>query len=236
MISMACVPKPLEEEEDSQIKIELHDHVHIPVRYASLERVYSVSSSSSSLCCTSAADSHNVISKKVNPQKLPISDASEGYGCPDNLELRPHPRPEIVRVYRRRRRRRPESILESAMAQNKGVERKDGIGKIECAGLDENDFYEKKKKQKRRRVGNGELMKLGVDSSSLSVSTTPRLRGCRINAVCSGNKQNGSSRSKKNSVKKVVPPSATAKKWVRLGFTYHIFLPLYLFIYPHVLH
>uniref|UniRef100_A0A1J3GP59 Histone-lysine N-methyltransferase ATX2 n=1 Tax=Noccaea caerulescens TaxID=107243 RepID=A0A1J3GP59_NOCCA len=66
---------------------------------------------------------------------------------------------------------------------------------------------EEKKKQKKRRIGNGELMKLGVD---LSVSTTPRLRECRINALCSGSKQNGSSRRKE----KLRP----AKKWVRLSY------------------
>jgi hypothetical protein len=39
--------------------------------------------------------------------------------------------------------------------------------------------------------------------------------------VCSGNKQDGSSRSKRNTVKnqeKVVTASATAKKWVRLSY------------------
>lgn len=223
MISMARVSKPLDEEEDTQIKIELHDHVDIPVRYSSLERVYSVSSSSSSLCCVSAAGSHNVMSQKVdNAQELPINDAFEGHGCSDDFELRSNRRPEIVHVYcRRKRRRRRESFLESAMARNEGVGRKDGIVKI-----DENDFSEEeeeqKQKQKKRRIGNGELMKLGVDSSSLSVSTTPRLRGCRINAVCSGNKHNGSSRRKG----KVVQASATAKKWVRLGFTYRLLIPV----------
>lgn len=212
MISMSCVPKPLEEEEeDTQIKTELHDHGDIPVRYASLESVYSVSSSSSSLCCISAAGSH----KKVNAQKNPMTDS---------FELQPHRRPEIVHVYcrrKRRRRRRRESFVELALLQN---ERKDGIVKIENAELDEEEEEEKKKKQKKRRIGNAELMKLGVDSTTLSVSATPPLRGCRIKAVCSGNKQDGSSRSKRSFVKnqeKVVSASATAKKWVRLGFTYH---------------
>ncbi|CAA0170102.1 Histone-lysine N-methyltransferase ATX2 [Arabidopsis thaliana] len=212
MISMSCVPKE-EEGEDTQIKTELHDHAaDNPVRYASLESVYSVSSSSSSLCCKTAAGSH----KKVNALKLPMSDS---------FELQPHRRPEIVHVYcrrKRRRRRRRESFLELAILQNEGVERDDRIVKIESAELDdEKEEENKKKKQKKRRIGNGELMKLGVDSTTLSVSATPPLRGCRIKAVCSGNKQDGSSRSKRNTVKnqeKVVTASATAKKWVRLSY------------------
>ncbi|CAH2038811.1 unnamed protein product [Thlaspi arvense] len=189
MISMGSVPKPLEEE-DNQSTVELHhDHAGIPVRYASLERVYSVSSSASSLCCVSTAGSHNVMSKKVNAQKLTVADAFEGYGCPDDFEFRPHRRPEIVHVYSRRRRRRREPFLE--------------------------EEEEEKQKQKRRRIGNGELMKLGVDSSTFSVSTTPRLRGCRINAACSGNKRNGSSQRKG---KVLLPASPTSKKWVRLSY------------------
>ncbi|ESQ36336.1 hypothetical protein EUTSA_v10006646mg [Eutrema salsugineum] len=180
MISMASVPKPLEEE-DNQSEIELHhdhDNVDIPsnVRYASLERVYSVSSSSSSLCCASTAGSHNVMSKKLNAHKLT--------SCPDDFESQPQRRPEIVHVYTRRRMRRRESFLDG-------------------------------EKLKRRRIGSGELMKLGVDSTTLSVSATPRLRGCRINAACSGNnKRNGSSQRKG----KLITPSATAKRWVRLSY------------------
>lgn len=67
-------------------------------------------------------------------------------------------------------------------------------------------------KKKRRRIGNSELMKLGVDSTTLSISTTtPILRGCRINA----NNQNGSSKRKG---KKLLQASPTAKKWIRLSY------------------
>ena len=152
---MASVPE--EEEEDTQIKPELHDQSDLPLRYASLERVYSVSSSSSSsLCCVNNAN-NAMISSKVKAEHA--------------FELR---RPEIVRVYSRRRRRLPEE-----------------------------------EKKKRRRIGNSELMKLGVDSTTLSISTTtPILRGCRINA----NNQNGSSKRKG---KKLLQASPTAKKWIR---------------------
>lgn len=155
---MASVPE--EEEEDTQIKPELHDQSDLPLRYASLERVYSVSSSSSSsLCCVNNAN-NAMISSKVKAEHA--------------FELR---RPEIVRVYSRRRRRLPEE--------------------------------DTKKKMKKRRIGNSELMKLGVDSTTLSVSTTPILRGCRVNA----NKQNGSS--KRKGKKKLIQASPTAKKWIR---------------------
>lgn len=151
---MASVP---EEEEDTQIKPEL------PLRYASLERVYSVSSSSSSSLCCVNNTSNAMISSKVKAEQLPVTT--------DAFELR---RPEIVRVYSRRRRRLPEE-----------------------------------EKKKRRRIGNSELMKLGVDSTTLSISTTtPILRGCRINA----NNQNGSSKRKG---KKLLQASPTAKKWIR---------------------
>ncbi|XP_010457683.1 PREDICTED: histone-lysine N-methyltransferase ATX2-like isoform X2 [Camelina sativa] len=229
MISMSCISKPLEEEEeeDTQIKIELNDDHHhaesdLPVRYASLESVYSVSSSSSSLCRISAptaSSSHN----RINPHKQQFSHA-------DGFELRSHRRPDIVHVYCRRKRRsrkRRESFVELAISQNEGVERKGGIVKTETTELDDDDDEEvekekkKKPKPKRRRVGNGELMNLGVDSTTLSISDTPGLRGCRIKAVCSGSKQNGSSRRKKSFVKnqeKVLTASATAKKWVRLSY------------------
>lgn len=158
------------EEEDIQIKTELYDHADLPLRYASLERVYSVSSSSSSsLCCVNNANNVMMSTKVKAEQQLPVTYA--------DFEPRPSQRPEIVRVYSRRRRRLPEK--------------------------------EEEKQMKRRRIGNSELMKLGVDSTTLSISTTPILRGCRINA----NKQNGSSKRKE---KKLLQASPSAKKWVRL--------------------
>lgn len=143
-----------EEEGSTRIKSELHDHTGLPLRYASLDRVYSVSSSSSSsLCCANNTN-------EIKAEQLTVTDAPT------------HPRPEIVRVYSRRRRRLPD----------------------------------KEERIKRRRIGNSELMKLGVDSTTtLSVSNT--LRGCRIN---NANKQNGSSKRKK-----LLQASPSAKKWVR---------------------
>lgn len=155
---MASVPE--EEEESTRIKSELHDHTDLPLRYASLDRVYSVSSSSSSsLYCA------NNTTNKVKSEQLQVTDA--------DFEPR---RPEIVRVYSRRRRRLPD---------------------------------QEEKKKKKRRIGNSELMKLGVDSTTLSVSTTPILRGCRIN---NANKQNGSSK------RKLLQASPSAKKWIRLSY------------------
>lgn len=165
---MASVP---EEEEDTRIKPELYDHADLPLRYASLERVYSVSSSSSSsLCCVNNANNVMMSTKVKAEQQLPVTTDAD-------FEPRPSQRPEIVRVYSRRRRRLPKAEEE----------------------------------KKKRRIGNSELMKLGVDSTTLSVSTTPILRGCRINS----NKQNGSSKRKE---KKLLQASPSAKKWVRLSY------------------
>lgn len=146
-----------EEEGSTRIKSELHDHTGLPLRYASLDRVYSVSSSSSSsLCCATNTN-------EIKAEQLTVTDAPT------------HPRPEIVRVYSRRRRRLPKE----------------------------------EERMKRRRIGNSELMNLGVDSTTtLSVSTTPVLRGCRIN---NANNQNGSSKRKK----KLLQASPSAKKWIR---------------------
>ncbi|CAH2059896.1 unnamed protein product [Thlaspi arvense] len=203
---MACVSS------ETQIEIDAHDLVEG-------SGVYSVPSSP--LCCISAVGSHSLMSKKVKAQKLPMIEQFEVEGSgvsasadcrrPDDYKLRNH-RPEIVRVYCRRRKRPPrrESSVVSVEARSS-----------ESLKLDDADAWFEEKKVKKRRTGNCELEKLGVDSISLASFTGPGLRGCRLNDALSGNKQNGSSRRKMRSVKnqdKVSLPSASAKRWVRLSY------------------
>lgn len=204
---MACVSN------DTQVEIDVHDHVEAPIRYASIERVYSVSSSP--LCCISAVGSHSLMSKKIKAQKLPLIEQFEVEGSgvndiadccrPDDYKSR-NQLPEIVRVYcRRRKRPRRESVVNT-----------------ESVKLDDANGWFEEEKQKKRRIGNCEFVKLSVDSSSLRSCTGPRLRNCKNN----GEKQNELSRRKGSSVKnqdKVSLASASTKRWVRLGFIHHLF-------------
>ncbi|XP_013631787.1 PREDICTED: histone-lysine N-methyltransferase ATX1 isoform X1 [Brassica oleracea var. oleracea] len=122
---MACVA------DESQIEIDIHGrHVEAPSRY-----VYSVASSSSS--CNVAVGSHSLMSKKVKARKLPMVerfDVESSGGVSDNGDCCHRDdykllRPEIVRVYCRRRKRSPRES-----------------GDAESLKLDERN-------QKRRRIG-----------------------------------------------------------------------------------
>ncbi|KAJ0259951.1 PWWP domain-containing protein [Hirschfeldia incana] len=128
---MACVA------DESQIEIDIHGHVEAPSRYA-----YSVASS-----FNVAVGSHSLMSKKVKARKLPMVverfEVEEGSGVSadgdccrnrpdDDYKLR---RPEIVRVYCRRRKRSPRGSL---------VGGENG----ESSKLDERN-------QKKRRIGEG---------------------------------------------------------------------------------
>jgi hypothetical protein len=197
---------------ETQIEIDVHDLVEAPIRYDSIESIYSIPSSA--LCCVNAVGSHSLMSKKVKAQKLPMIEQFEIEGSgvsasddccrSDDYKLRIQ-RPEIVRVYYRRRKRPlRECLLDQAVAV-----------KTESVELDEIDCFEEKK---RRKIGNCELVKSGMESIGL--------RRCKENNAFSGNKQNGSSRRKGSSSKnqdKATLASRSAKKWVRLGSTYHLF-------------
>ncbi|KAL1210181.1 histone H3-lysine(4) N-trimethyltransferase ATX1 [Cardamine amara subsp. amara] len=194
---MSCVSN------ETQIEIKLHELVEAPISYASLEDVYSLSSSF--LCCVSSVGSRSLMSKKVKAQKLPMieqfevegSDVSASVDCcrSDDYNLQTQ-RPEVVRVYNRRcKRPRREYILDPAVAV-----------KTESVELDEISCSEEKKK---RKIGDCRLVKLDVDSNGL--------RSCKNKDAFSGNKQNGSSRRKKNQ-DKVSIASGSAKRWVRLSY------------------
>ncbi|XP_018477200.2 histone H3-lysine(4) N-trimethyltransferase ATX1 isoform X2 [Raphanus sativus] len=189
---MACVA------DESQIEIALHDHhVEAPSRY-----VFSVASSSSSSSCN--VGSHSLMSKKVKARKLPMVErfeveegSADGDCCrnrPDDDDCKPLRRPEIVRVYSRRRKRSPRESLVGG-----------GGGDAESLELDD------ERNQKKRRIGEE------GSSSVMRSFTGSGLRGCS-----SGSKQNGASRRKGSSVKsqdKVsLASSGSTKKWVRLSY------------------
>ncbi|XP_010510176.1 PREDICTED: histone-lysine N-methyltransferase ATX1-like [Camelina sativa] len=187
---MACVSN------DTQIEIDVHALAETPIRCDSSESIYSVTSSA--LCCVNAVGSHSLMSKKVKAQKLPMieqfdvesSVVSASPDCcrSDDYKLRSQ-RPEIVRVYYRRRKRpRKECLLDQAVD-------------VKTENVDLDEIEEKKK----RKIGNCEFGKLSVDSIGL--------RRCKN----SGDKQNGSSRRKGTSIKDL-DKARSAKKWVRLSY------------------
>ncbi|CAN8247651.1 unnamed protein product [Cochlearia groenlandica] len=204
---MACVSS------ETQIEIDSQNHVESPVRFTPMERVCSVSSPSL-LCCLSAVGSHSLMSKKVKAQKLPTIDqfnvesscVSANIDCyraeSDDFKSRVL-RPEIVRVYYRRRKRpRRETLLDSVL-----------VVKTESLELDDtNAWFDEKK----RKIGDCDLVRLGVDSSRVTSSIGMGLKGCNTNGGLSGNKQNVSSRRKKQ--EKVSLASGLAKRWVRLSY------------------
>lgn len=95
----------------------------------------------------------------------------------------------------------------------------------ECdLGTEDCEIISGSHKKKRRRVGNGELVKLGVDSTSFEALNGPRLRDCRNHGAVDSNLKRtgpnlGSQRKKKRDSSEksgnVLPNSAKSKKWIR---------------------
>ncbi|KAJ8774382.1 hypothetical protein K2173_011631 [Erythroxylum novogranatense] len=167
-----------------------------PVKYVSLDRVYSAASR-----CVSAVGSSNVMSKKVKARKLVVHE--------DPCSIKP----PVLHVYSRRSKRRRDcnrslSFFESLVARSV---------KIESIDFEESIEREvKKKKEKRTRIGCTELKKLEVDSTVLMDSDRRRLRDCRIHNVNINSSDNNKNKNCGNfSRKKVLP---TSKRWVRLRF------------------
>lgn len=162
--------KPQLDDEDNE-----NDNSPTPLRYASLDRVYSAS------CVTGAMST-----KKVKAHKLSIDEPDRDH--PKQLSpaasAAPPTKPAIVRVYSRNKRRRlSESFFDTILA--------------ECG--------EYKDSNKRRRLGNSELVKLGVDSSAVSCSVERPRREARNHTI-----MNPLTRRRRNS-----SISSSAKKWLR---------------------
>ncbi|KAK8636897.1 hypothetical protein V6N13_064332 [Hibiscus sabdariffa] len=130
-----------------------------PIRYVSLDRVYSAAS-----LCVSATNSSNVMSKKVKARKLIVDN--------DHL-LKPH-NPPVFHVYSRRPKRSRQCHSYHTLLQDEG-------GKTVVKGeIDET-------LRKKRKTGSNELANLGVDSSVLCQQDRPRLRDCRNNSSVNNN-------------------------------------------------
>ena len=162
------------------------------------------------------------MSKKVKARKLML--VADGTGK-DGDDERKQPltttpfcsKPPIVHVYTRRSKRpcSSSSLYDSLVARAESgdaVDEDDGDGSEVGKSL--------KKKKRRRKLGVGELVKLGLDSDVFSSLDRPRLRDCR-NYNFGSNSENGkglkrkkSSSSQSNS-EKILSGSANTKRWVR---------------------
>ncbi|KAL6188922.1 hypothetical protein ACLB2K_040313 [Fragaria x ananassa] len=199
---------PLTQRNDD-VPIDVDTAAVAPIRYLSLDHVYSATSP-----CVSASGSSNVMSKKVKARKLnhfDSDDVSDHHHkpLPPPPPTPPEHKPEVVLFYSRREKRPRHSFFDAlvARAQPKAV-------KVEA--VDEDEYVRLKKKRKESKFGSSELVKLGVDSNVLlALSAPPRLRECRV----SNQKPEKSSSKKRNSSVKAekVPPSV--KRWVGMSFS-----------------
>ncbi|KDP42889.1 hypothetical protein JCGZ_23831 [Jatropha curcas] len=197
---------PLGRDFDDEEDTNVDNHTDAPLRYVPLDRVYSAAS-----LCVSASGSCNVMSKKVKARKLLVDDDP----CLS--------RPPIIHVYSRRTKRPRHSsptpsFFESLIARAAELVPKVAV-KTEICQFEDSINDDLKRKEKRRRIGCSELMKLGVDSSVLGVLDRPRLRDCRNHNVNSNNRSlRGKKRGSLQDSDKVLSLPATGKRWVRLSF------------------
>lgn len=182
-------------QQDDDTNIDIHN-TGTPIRYASLDRVYSACVSSS------ASGSSNVMSKKVKARKLVVNPLDD----PD------FSKPPIVHVYTRRSNKHPHSSFFKSVLWRQPV-------KQEICELEDKIDVDLRV-LKKRRLGSSELEKLGVDSSVLSSFSGPRLRDCRnsnktnhFNLYSSSN--SGNLKRKQRHSKTILSTSPSTKRWVR---------------------
>ncbi|KAF2322266.1 hypothetical protein GH714_009861 [Hevea brasiliensis] len=157
--------------------INVDTHTDAPLRYVSLDRVYSAAS----LC------------------------------APDPY------------VYSRRSKRPRHSTPTPSFFESLILRTAESVPKLavktEICGFEDSIDNDLKRKEKKRRIGRSELVKLGVDSSVLGGVERPRLRDCRNHNV---NSNSGTLRRKnRGSLQisdKVLSLPASTKRWVRLSY------------------
>ncbi|XVF29329.1 hypothetical protein REPUB_Repub15cG0111300 [Reevesia pubescens] len=185
---MAFLEKGDEEDADS------------PIRYVSLDRVYSAAS-----LCVSATNSSYVMSKKVKARKLVVDDHHH-----HQRQLKPH-KPALLHVYYRR----PKRSLQFVSFYDSLLEDENENKIVVKSEIDESF-------RKRKRIGCNELAKLGVDSSVFGELDRPRLRDFRNNNSVNNNDNSKFVKKMKHNFTpnshRGFTGSATAKKWVRLSF------------------
>ncbi|XP_031271305.1 histone-lysine N-methyltransferase ATX2-like isoform X2 [Pistacia vera] len=189
-------------QQDDDTNIDIHN-TGTPLRYASLDRVYSACVSSS------ASGSSNVMSKKVKARKLVVNHLDDS-----DFKLSVA-KPPIVHVYSRRSSKHPHSSYFKSLLSRQTV-------KHEICELEDKIDVDLRV-LKKRRLGSSELEKLGVDSSVLRSFNGPRLRDCRnsnkannFNLYSASN--SGSLKRKQRDSKTILSISSTTKRWVRLSF------------------
>ncbi|XP_038884706.1 histone-lysine N-methyltransferase ATX2-like [Benincasa hispida] len=213
-------PKPpiVDGEDGDDINIDVYN-AGTPIRYLSLDHVYSTTSP-----FVSTSGSSNVMSKKVKARRLVVNHF-------DDLNFKP---PRLLHVYSRRRKKPRhssagssvyESLVEQVELGSRTVVESEAREIDEMVnGVDDHeeesevDRTPKKKKKRKDKFGCNELVKLEVDSSVIRAMNGPRLRDCRTH---SNNNKNPGQRKKRNSSQlseKTMFKSPTAKRWVRLSF------------------
>ncbi|XP_021804783.1 histone-lysine N-methyltransferase ATX2 isoform X1 [Prunus avium] len=187
-------------------------HTSTPLRYLSLDHVYSATSP-----CVSASGSSNVMSKKVKARKLNHFDDG------DQNHQKPSPKPSIVNVYSRRAKRprhyeRSSSFFDALVARNESP-----AAAVKIEEADGDDEFDRGLEKKKRKLGINELLKLGVDSSILCNLDGPRLRDSRSNHKLDRSKNGEKLRLKKRnssvSCEKILSDPSSVKKWVGLSFS-----------------
>lgn len=223
LLSMAFPPeqrrKPpvFDGEDGDDINIDVYN-AGTPIRYLSLDHVYSTTSP-----FVSTSGSSNVMSKKVKARRLMVNHF-------DDLNFKP---PRLLHVYSRRRKKPRhssanssvyDSLVEEVELSSETVMESEAREIHEMVnGVDEHaDEFEvdrtPKKKKKSDKFRCNELVKLEVDSSVIRAMNGPRLRDCRTHSY---NDNNSARRKKRNSSQiseKAMLKSPTAKRWVRYWF------------------
>ncbi|KAK7295625.1 hypothetical protein RJT34_18536 [Clitoria ternatea] len=182
--------------------IDVHTTRGTPIRYLPLDHLYSATSP----CRVTASGSANVMSKKVKARKLthahfdPVDKkTTSSSSTSSSSSSLPLPRPPLLHVYSRRRKRRSSPMVSfyDSLVGNK-------------------DSGSERRFLKKRKIGSTELEKLGVDLNAAIGNDLhgPRLRECRNQLGNSGNAKTGSL----ENFPKLLPESRTVKRWVGLSF------------------
>lgn len=213
-------PKPqiFDGEDGDDINIDVYN-AGTPIRYLSLDHVYSTTSP-----FVSTSGSSNVMSKKVKARRLVVNHF-------DDLNFKP---PRLLHVYSRRRKKPRHSSVSSSVYDSLVEEVELGsktVMKSEAREIDEMvngvddhagefdvDRTPKKKKKKKDKFGCNELVKLEVDSSVIRAMNGPRLRDCRAHSNINTNSGRRKKRNSSQISEKTMLKSPTAKRWVRYWF------------------
>ncbi|XP_027353550.1 histone-lysine N-methyltransferase ATX2-like [Abrus precatorius] len=204
----AAFPEAGGGEEDTNIDV--HTTRGTPIRYLPLDHLYSATSP----CRVTASGSSNVMSKKVKARKLTLNhfnhtENAQPLDHQSNKKTTPSlslPKPPLIYVYSRRRKRRFSPTVSFCDSP---------AGRVESVNKESDG---ERRLLKKRKTGTTELEKLGVDlNTAIGSVDGPRLRECRGqlgNSVVAGNVKCGSL----EKLPKLLPESRSVKRWLGLSF------------------